>query len=211
MSTAELTKEEEALFEKLQAKRNKLKQKKEEDYTASKHNYADNTVAAFVAKAANSEEFMKKQLYEAGCMWELMSEYGELKSGNQGFFEIYTKDKKYKIRYKNSTIRKFNDTVSIAVVKLRECIDEGILGGDGGVLSELGADVLNKKTGNIDMSILQRLYKYERKVNHSKFTDTMDLFREAYQEVGKASYLNVFKRNDNGGYDLLVVDPSRLR
>jgi len=207
-----MTAEERAdLLKQLTEKNNRDKQRKQDDYLEVKYNYADAVVKSFLEQEKQASEFAKHQLYEGGCMWEAMAEYGDLRKGNKGSFEIETKDEEYKITYSNAKKKKFDETVSIAMTKLQECVDDGLLGSADNVLSEMSTGLLKKERGNIDMGVLQSLYKFENKVNHPKYTDTMELFRGAYKEVGKASYLTVHRKDEKGAWSLIIVDPSKIR
>ncbi|PCH69416.1 MAG: hypothetical protein COC06_07675 [Bacteroidales bacterium] len=204
-------KQQEDMLKQLTENNNIIKQKKQEDYSEVKYNYADAVVESFLEQEKQASVFAKHNLYEGGCMWEVMAEYGDLRKGNKGSFEIETKDEDYKITYSNAKRKKFDETVSIAMTKLQECVDDGLLGSADNVLSEMSTGLLKKEKGNIDMGVLQSLYKFENKVNHPKYTDTMELFRGAYKEVGKASYLTVHRKDERGSWSLIIVDPSKIR
>lgn len=142
---------------------------------------------------------------------QLMLEYGDIKGGenNKGNFEI--KNDNFKIEYSSQVKMAFDERSEAAEEKLKTFLG-GFVKKRDKKLYDLIMGLLerNAKTGALDISNINRLYKLEDSFEDENWKDAIRLFKESYNPTETAKYIRFYKKADNGGWDLINLNFSSI-
>ncbi|GAA4465317.1 hypothetical protein GCM10023093_17310 [Nemorincola caseinilytica] len=173
-----------------------------------------NTLGGFATGLRAQMTELKQEAFGDMAKFRLeMMEYGDIRGGekNKGSFEL--KNEQYKIVFKNSTVKAFDERAELAEKKLKEFLGTFVKRKDKPAY-ELVMALLerNDKTGDFDINLINRLYKMRDKFDDPLWHEAIDLFQESYSPYGSAQYIQFFERNKStNGYDAIVLDMARLR
>lgn len=138
---------------------------------------------------------------------ERMMKYGDIRNGdrNKGNFEI--KNDKFKIMFSSQINKRFDERAELAEQKLREFL-EGFVKKQSQKTYKLVKSLLerNPKTEDYDISLINRLYAMEEEFDDPNWKEAIKLFKESYSPTGTAQYVRFFKKNENNGWDAIVLD-----
>lgn len=138
-------------------------------------------------------------------------EYGQLRKGeaNKGNFEIKNDD--FKITFSSQVRKCFDERSELAEEKLKNFLGSFVKKRDKD-LHDLVLSLLerNPKTGDLDISNIQRLYKLEDRFDNDDWREAIRLFKESYNPEGTAYYLRFFKRDEDNAWKLINLNFSSL-
>jgi hypothetical protein len=219
MNTAEIVQDMsvedlEKILEQKKEAASQSKQQKRKEYEGTR----DDVVLKLIGKAKQQNIQMKSMKEEAATecafIYDLMKEYGDLKNDNQGSFTVKTSDGRFKITRKNQKQKGFDERAIVAEEKLRLYLTDFIKDrNDPGSkkMYKLAMSLLERNaSGDLDVSLVSRLYKMEDEFEDSRYTDIMDLFRESYTENSTATYFQFFEKQPDGRYLNIELSFSRL-
>lgn len=142
-----------------------------------------------------------------------MLEYGDLRRGerNKGSFEL--KNDQWKITFSSQTIKKFDERAYIAEKKINEFLKSFLRKKDRDTHDFIsGLLKRDEETGQFDIDMINRLYKFEDRFDDPNWKEGIKLFKEAYSPYGTTQYVRFYQKNeDTGGWDLLVLDFAKVK
>lgn len=157
--------------------------------------------------------FKKKAFETLLDFREQMLDYGDVRNGenNKGNFEI--KNDQLKILFSKQVRKQFDERASLAEEHISRFLNTFVKKKDR-VSFDLVTSLLkrNEETGKFDINLINRLYKLEDRFDNPDWKKGIQLFKEAYNEFGTASYIRFFKKNEKlNGFDPVVLEFSRLQ
>jgi hypothetical protein len=182
-----------------EAKRNEYEQRKNKLISGlgDKAKFLSKEIAAFKMSAmADVEDFRA-----------LLLEYGDIRKGdkNKGNFEL--KNDRYKLQYSSQVKKGFDERSELAEQKLKAFLETTVKKRDLKlhklILSLL---VRNHKTGDLDISNVQRLYQMENDFEDANWTEAIRLFKESYNAESTTIYLRVFEKQADGSWKLVNLN-----
>ncbi|MFT4062555.1 MAG: DUF3164 family protein [Edaphocola sp.] len=144
---------------------------------------------------------------------ERMLEYGDLRRGaqNKGSFEL--KNDQWKVQFSSQTVKRFDERAYIAEKKVNEFLKSFLRKKDKGTY-ELITGLLKRdeETGQFDIDMINRLYKYEDSFDDPNWQEGIKLFKEAYSPTGTAQYVRFYQKNEEtGAWENLVLDFAKAK
>lgn len=207
LSTEELEK---ALAEKKQAEKAAAEEQRKQ-YEGEKENIINSLGKKAEGISSQLNEFKVICFTDIEGFRQKMLAYGDIKNGknNKGNFEI--KNDNYKIIYSSQPKQEFDERSELAEEKLKKFLSSFVRKRDK-QLYELIMSMLerNSKTGALDISNINRLYKMEDKFDDQDWRDALRLFKESYNITGTNIYVRVYKHNDRNGWDLINLNFSSI-
>lgn len=138
-------------------------------------------------------------------------EYGQLRKGeaNKGNFEIKNDD--FKITFSSQVRKCFDERSELAEEKLKSFLGSFVKKRDKD-LHDLVLSLLerNPKSGDLDISNIQRLYKLEDRFDDNDWREAIRLFKESYNPEGTAYYVRFFQRDEDNAWKLINLNFSSL-
>jgi hypothetical protein len=209
--TVETTKEPtiEELEKMLQAKKDaarKEAQAKRSNYEKSK----DDLIKVLGMEAVNINrelaDFKNRSMSRMNEFRAALLEYGDIRKGeaNKGNYEI--KNESFKITFSSQVNKRFDERSELAEEKLKSFLSKTIKKRDRDthdlVLSLLER---NAKSGDLDISNIQRLYKMEDRFEEQDWKDAIRLFKESYNAEETKTYIRFFYKDENGAWKALPL------
>lgn len=199
---SELTAEElKTLLADVQRKEKAEKAKKEKAYQATKNQLVNELVHNAIGIRDILLEFKNSSFDRLKSHYELMKEYGEVKSNHKGNFQLKSDDGQFKVEFANQVIKEFDERSELAAEHLNEFLATHVK-----KRSEADYNMIKgfieKKNDKFDVSLVGRLFQMEDNYEHPLWKKAIELFKVSYVEVDSAQYVRFFKRNDqNGQYE----------
>lgn len=158
-------------------------------------------------------EFKIEAITSLNDFRQLLLKYGELRGRekNKGNFEL--KNDNYKIQFTSQIIKKFDERAMAAEKHINEFLKSFLRKKDKGTF-ELITGLLKRdeETGQFDIDMINRLYKYEQSFDDPNWKKGIALFKEAYQPTGTTQYVRFFTKNkETGGWDTLILDFAKMK
>lgn len=133
-----------------------------------------------------------------------MLEYGDIKGGekNKGTFQI--ENENFKILFSTQVRKKFDERSETAEEHLKLFLNSFVKKRDQKLHKFImGLMERNSKTGDLDIDNINRLYAMENDFDDDNWKKAIALFKESYNPTETAEYVRFYRKNDNGGWDLI--------
>ncbi|HEY9117727.1 MAG TPA: DUF3164 family protein [Roseivirga sp.] len=186
------------LLKETQRKEIAAKAKKEAKYQETKNQLVNELVHKALGIQEILIEFKGQGFDQLGAHYELMKEFGEVKSNHKGNFQLKSTDGEYKVEFSNHMIKEFDERAEMAAQHLEEFLLTHVKKKDT-EMYEYIKGVTEKNNDKFDINLVGRLFKMEDKFDHPSWKKAIDLFRASYVEVDSAQYIRFFKRNEQTG------------
>lgn len=141
-----------------------------------------------------------------------MLDYGSIRNGkkNKGTFEI--KNELMKITFTSHVNKTFDERAEMAEQKLKDFLATTVKKRDiklhDMILSLLSR---NERTGDFDISLINRLYKMEDQFDDPNWVDAIRLFKESYSPTGTAQYVRFWVKGESGGWEAVLLDFAKIK
>lgn len=185
----------------------------------ARRNEYETEKAALISKLGNTALITAEALkdFKANAMDNVRNfrtkllEYGQLRKGeaNKGNFEIKNDD--FKITFSSQVRKCFDERSELAEEKLKSFLGSFVKKRDKD-LHDLVLSLLerNPKSGDLDISNIQRLYKLEDRFDNDDWREAIRLFKESYNPEGTAYYVRFFQRDEDNAWKLINLNFSSL-
>lgn len=149
---------------------------------------------------------------ESSAFYEVMKEYGQLRTDNQMSFKI--PGDKFKVEVIRNKVKKFDERADVAAARLIEFLRAWISNngkGEDDPMYQLTMTLLERNQyGDLDYKSISKLYDYEQKFNDPEYSSIMQLFKESNVVEGTAVNFYFFEKTDLGVWRKLEVNFNRL-
>ncbi|MBK6888590.1 MAG: DUF3164 family protein [Sphingobacteriales bacterium] len=180
---------------------------------------AERNVSKAIEKAEKLQQQMVqfKRWLEQACtdVYNAWLEQHKIKKGQdfkqpKGNYTLYNYNRAFKIQFSLNDLAVF-DSIALETAKamLMEMLDENIKS-DAEFIIDIVKDAFSTSKGNLDVKKIQSLYRYENKVKDPRYKTAMQILREGTSYPQSTEYFRLFKRNDKGKYEPIVLQFSAL-
>lgn len=209
--TALSTRELEKALEARKAKETAEHEARRNEYEAEKAALISNLGNTALITAEALKEFKANAMDNVRNFRAKLLEYGQLRKGeaNKGNFEIKNDD--FKITFSSQVRKCFDERSELAEEKLKSFLGSFVKKRDKD-LHDLVLSLLerNPKSGDLDISNIQRLYKLEDRFDNDDWREAIRLFKESYNPEGTAYYVRFFQRDEDNAWKLINLNFSSL-
>ncbi|MBX2903102.1 MAG: DUF3164 family protein [Chitinophagales bacterium] len=140
-----------------------------------------------------------------------MLEYGDLKGGekNKGNFQI--ENEAFKISFSSQVKKTFDERSQTAEEHLKLFLNGFVKKRDQKLHKFImGLLERNKKTGELDIDNINRLYSMETDFDDENWRKAIELFKESYNPTETSEYVRIYRKTESGGWDLINLNFSSL-
>lgn len=202
--------EQEKLYVAMQAKKQNERQDKREAYEGLRAQFLieiEHKLDLMVSGVGGFKQWMQE---ECKAFYDVMRDYGQLKSKDQASFTIT--DGRFKVEVKSNKVKSFDERADIAAEKLVGYLKNFAMRSDRGTedaMYQLAMTLLERnRQGDLDYKSISKLYEMEDKFD-TAYKEIMDLFRESNTVYKTAVNYYFSRKNDNGVW--LRIEPSFCR
>lgn len=196
MTTIDLTQlSSEQLAHALTIKRSQEKAaaaQKRNAYESLKADFADRIKGSLTQAMSTMEMFHKMIVDESGAFYEVMKEYGALRSDHQRGYTLQVDD--FKVEVKSNKVKRFDERADIAAARLIDFLKTWIYGRQSGSddpMYQLAMTLLERnRYGDLDYKSISKLYDLESKFADPEYSQIMQLFKES--NVVEATAINYY-------------------
>ncbi len=125
--------------------------------------------------------FHEQVVKETRAFYELMKEYGELRSEGQRSYTVQSET--FRIEVKSCKVKCFDERADIAASRLIDFLKEWIEGRERGAddpMYQLAMMLIERnRNGDLDYKSISKLYDLEIKFNSPEYSSIMQLFKES--------------------------------
>ena len=140
----------------------------------------------------------------------VMAEYDGTKKEFKGNYTLYNFDRSVCVRVKVARPIKFDEMIiSLAKSKISEFLAGGITAKNE-FIKEIVLSAFETRNGQLDVDKILSLRRYRDRVQDAPFLEALDLIDQAIRKPSTATYYQVMLRNDEGKYDTIKLDFSRI-
>lgn len=193
------------------AQENAEREAKRSEYETEKDALITALGATALSTADTLKEFKHKAMDDVRGFRAKLLEYGQLRKGeaNKGNFEI--KNDSYKVTFSSQVRKCFDERSELAEEKLKKFLGSFVKKRDKD-LHDLVLSLLerNPKSGDLDISNIQRLYKLEDRFDNDDWREAIRLFKESYNPEGTAYYVRFFTKDEDNAWQLINLNFSSL-
>lgn len=193
------------------AAENAAQEKRRAEYETEKDQLISTLGTTAAATATALKTFKGEAMQQVRAFRGKLLEYGQLRKGeaNKGNFEI--KNDNFKVTFSSQVKKCFDERSELAEEKLKSFLGGFVKKRDKD-LHDLVLSLLerNPKSGDLDISNIQRLYKLEDRFDNDDWREAIRLFKESYNPEGTAYYVRFFERGEDNGWNLINLNFSSL-
>lgn len=202
--------ERKALLEELKQQEKEDKRNKRDAYEGLRAQFMLDVQNRLVPVVEDVKDFRQWIEKESSGFREVMSEYGQLRSAEQGSYTIT--DGKFKMEVRSNNVKSFDERADMAAERLVEYLVAYMQRSEKGVddpMYQLAMTLLERnKQGDLDYKSISKLYEMEDRFDE-EYKKIMDLFREANVVYKTAVNYYFHKRDENGVWRR--IEPSFCR
>lgn len=207
MNIPELSVEElEALLAERKQQQREIERREREAYEALR---AD-TVITLVETAKHLNDMLKdfkKQSFEMlGTMAETVQQYARRSEIDKGNFTLEFEN--YKVAFRRQDKGVFDERADQAEKHIIDFVNVHYSGD--AETRDLIMSLLERKEGQLDINLVQRLYKYEDKFDNENWRLGIKLLKESYQLSHSKDYVRFYERDDNGQWQNISLQFSAV-
>lgn len=165
-----------------------------------------------VARHINASlmEFKKGASEALSKFYHRMMEYGGVKKGNKGSFQIETSDDNMRIVYSRNVTFGFDERGDIAAEKIKMWVETMVKKKDKDFYNFVISLLDKSKQDGYDPRNIHKLYKFENKFDHQLYQEGIALFKEAYKEMSSTYYIRYFEKDKEGKWQSIQLNWSAI-
>ncbi len=182
MDLSKLSQEEkDELLRKLSAEKVAAETIKKEAYEKLRSDFVLRVKERFMSYVAAGKDFKEWLRGESEAWFEIMREYGQLRTSEQLGFSV--SDENFKMQVKGSKVKGFDERADIAEKRLVDFLKEWVKNSEKGEkdpMYKLAMMMIQRNdAGDLDYKSISRLYELESDFNSAEYSDIMRLFNES--------------------------------
>lgn len=173
----------------------------------------DDVVLSLVERARVQQqalaEFKSIAMAEVADFIDLSSaEYGVQYGGAKGNVMLTSFDGRYRVQRSIAQLRVFDERIQAAKALIDSCINRWSEGANDHIKALVEMAFRVNKQGHIDVN--QVLSLRALNIDEPEWNSAMEAIADSIQIVGTASYLRIYERTEQGGYQQLPLDIAKL-
>lgn len=173
----------------------------------------DDVVLAIVEKAKTAQAMLAE--FKVGAMSQIRDfvdlsaeEYAVKYGGTKGNVSLLSFDGKYKLMRAVGEHRVFDERIQAAKAKIDACINVWSEGSNDKIKALVEHAFRVNKQGHIDVN--QVLGLRQLNIDDVDWVEAMDAIADSIQVAGTSSYLRIYERKEDGQYQQISLDISKL-
>jgi len=173
--------EKDELLRKLSAEKTEAENLKKEAYENLRTDFVTRIRSRFMDYVEAGKEFKAWLRGETETWFEIMREYGKLKTTDQLSFTV--SDENFKMQVKGAKVKGFDERADLAEKRLVEFLKEWVKNSEKGEkdpMYKLAMMMIQRnEAGDLDYKSISRLYELESDFNSPEYSEIMRLFKES--------------------------------
>jgi len=146
-------------------------------------------------------------LQDVDVLYKELLEKHNIKNSGKGNFTMTSYDRNIKIESKMQDSIGFSEDIELAQLKLNDFLEAKTKGADP-ELSILVNNAFKTSKGRLDTKRVLGLFSY--KITHKLWKEAMDLIQQSITRDSSKRYINVYKKNEEGEYKILLMNFSSI-
>jgi len=202
----------EALKKQIEARDKKEiqdKRRAKEAYEAKRNGLVEDLTAKAKIIQGKLARLKEESMHDLDAFYNEMLEYSDLPETNQGSFSIYNTAKTKKVSLSKQKRFKYDERASMAESHLREFLREFVKTRSKAAF-DIISGLLEKKNGQYDPQLIQKLYAYENDYTHPSFKLAIKLFKESYIAVDVTTYVRYYEQDETGQIAPILLDFAKV-
>lgn len=202
LSTADLRAE----LEKREAKEKQAKEQSRQAYESMKEDIVMSLVHIAEAQAEKIKEFKGHAFDSMNALYALLLEYSERHANTKGNFTVEFGD--CKIEYRRQGIASFDEKADQAEGHIVDFVTKRFE--DDQDTKDLIMSLLERKNGQLDVLLIQKLYRMENRFDDENWKKGIELLKESYQYNHSKDYIRFFRRSEKGEWKTININFSSI-
>lgn len=170
----------------------------------------DETVLRLVARAHRINlmmtDFKKDAFDDMQTVYAILQEYSSRHADGKGNFRLEYED--MRVTYKRQGKATFDERSHQAEKHIIDFVNSKFANDMD--TRDLIMSLLERKKGELDIHLVQKLYAMENRFNDSNWTRGIELLKESYQYSHSKDYVNFEKRDENGQWRTINLQFSSI-
>ncbi|WP_417366827.1 DUF3164 family protein [Flavobacterium beibuense] len=150
--------------------------------------------------------FKKLAFDSMQTVWELLKEYSARHNDGKGNFKIEHGD--FRVSYKRQGRPTFDERSHQAEKHIIDFVNSKFE--DDKDTRDLIMSLLERKAGELDINLIQKLYQMENRFNDENWKKGIELLKESYSYSHSKDYINFEQRDKNGEWQGISLQFSNL-
>lgn len=167
----------------------------------------DDTISQLVSKAvtlnAALADFKQEAFKDAQALWQSLQEYSDRHKDGKGTFTIDNKEKTLRIAYKRQGKPSFDERSHQAEKHIIDFVNSKFA--DDKDTRDLIMSLLERKSGSLDIDLIQKLYAMEDRFNDANWKRGIALLKESYTYAHSKDYINFYQKDEKGEWQPIVL------
>lgn len=210
MEALDLTKLSDEQFEAEQKRRQEEKQKKAEEQRKAYEDLKTETVVSLcnIAKGLNEQlaQFKSHAFESLQTIYTLLQEYSSRHADGKGSFKL--EHGNYRVSYSRQGKATFDERADQAEKHIIDFVNGKFA--DDLDTKDLIMSLLERKKGDLDVNLIQKLYAMENRFNDDNWKKGIALLKESYQYNHSKDYVRFEERNDKGEWQNINLQFSNI-
>ena len=206
------TKQLEQLLAERKAKEQAEIQERRKAYESIKSGFINDMESRARNVVDRVKAFHEQVVKETRAFYELMKEYGELRSEGQRSYTVQAET--FRIEVKSCKVKCFDERADIAASRLIDFLKEWIEGRERGAddpMYQLAMMLIERnRNGDLDYKSISKLYDLEIKFNSPEYSSIMQLFKESNIVEGTATNFYFYEKTELGVWRKLEPSFNRM-
>lgn len=196
----------EARLAKMKADKTAQQNKEREAYEGIKADTITTLCAAALDLSANLAAFKKTAFSDMQTVYVSLKEYSARHADGKGNFRIQHED--FRITYKRQGKATFDERSHQAERHIIDFVNSKFI--DDIDTRDLIMSLLERKKGELDIQLVQKLYAMENRFDHENWKRGIELLKESYQYSHSKDYLIFEQRDENNDWKPINLQFSNL-
>lgn len=148
------------------------------------------------------ERFKSKAFTQMTALYELLQDYSSRHADGKGNYKVESKD--FRIIFKRQVKGTFDERSHQAEKHIIDFVNSKFE--NDADTKDLIMSLLERKKGDLDIQLVQKLYKMEERFNDENWREGIRLLKESYTCDQSKDYINFYKRDRNNKWQLINLN-----
>jgi hypothetical protein len=176
---------------------------KRESYELLREDTINDLVADAIGINDLMSRFKVKAFNDLNSLYNLLQEYGDLPAENKGNFSLENSNNTYRVAYSRQQNGKFDERSQMAEKHIMLFVNKQFAGDD--ATRKLITTLLERKKGQLDINLVQKLYKMEADYTDENWLKGITLLKESWIVTDSKDYVRFYKK-EGGEWKLINLN-----
>lgn len=198
----------EQLLNERRARKVAIENEKRSAYEALKESMIYDLVTTALELQKQVQAFKNKSFEDMRTVYDLLKEYANRSEDDKGNFQIISKDGTKKILFSRQDSGFFDERSKQAERHIIDFVNAQFA--DELATKDLISSLLERKRGNLDIKLVQKLYAMEDRFDSENWKQGLKLLKESWQSGDSKFYVNFYVKNENDEWKHVNINFSSL-